>query len=209
VVADIHISGENARGLERLKDAIDSEIKFVVAIGDITERGSAQEIQRFIDIANTLGVPCFPVIGNHEIYFGNWPVWKEKIGSTRYRIDGDGTTLFILDSANAFLGRDQLDWLQSELQTAQERVFVFSHANIFVEHPLDAQQSTDIRERARLASIMQNRVDIMFTGHVHRQIIKDAGGVRYIVVEAFQRNSAFLRVSVTKTGIEHKLEKLY
>jgi len=208
VVADTHISNNNTRGFERLKYAIDCGVKFVVVLGDITQRGSEREVRKFIDIADTLGVPVFPVIGNHDIYFGNWSVWREKIGSTRYRIDSGGTTLFILDSANTFYGRDQLSWLQSERYTAGERVFVFSHTNLFVEHPFDANQNIDMKERARLVSILRNRADFMFTGHVHRHITKSVGGVRYINVEAFRRNRAYLRLTVTPTGIEYQLRRL-
>ena len=210
VVTDTHIENGNTGGLDKLKAVIDSddEIKFAVIVGDITQYGDAQDVRKFIEIADTLGVPCYPVIGNHDIYFANWSVWRTLIGSTCYRIDGDGTTLFFMDSANAFFGRDQLDWLQEELETAQTRIFVFSHANIFVEIPIDIQQSTDAKERARIVSILRNRGDAMFMGHVHRRIIKNVGNVQYITIEDYIGNRVYCRVSVTKTGMAYKFEKL-
>jgi predicted phosphodiesterase len=210
VLTDIHIEDGKAWGLEKLKDVIeaDSSIKFAVITGDITQYGSTQDIKKFIEIARSLNVPCYPVIGNHDVFFGNWPHWKDMIGSTRYRINGGTATLFILDSASAYFGKDQLDWLEKEIKTARGRVFVFSHANIFVKSPVDIQQFTDTKERARLVSILRNKGDIMFMGHVHKRIINKAGNVQYISIEDFRHNRNYCVVSVGKNGISIRHEKL-
>ena len=210
VLTDTHIEDGNAWGLEKLKDVIeaDSNIKFAVITGDITQYGTAQDVQKFIDIARSLNVPCYPVIGNHDIYFGNWPNWKDRIGSTSYRINADAATLFILDSANAYFGRDQLDWLEREMRTAAGRVFVFSHANIFVESLVDIQQFTDTKERARLVSILRNRAGFMFMGHVHRQTLNEAGNVQYISIEDYRDKRVYCVVSVRQNGIDLQYKKL-
>ena len=210
VLTDTHINKGNARGLEKLKTIIDenTEIKFVVIVGDITHYGAARDIEKFIEIARSLEVPCYPVIGNHDIFFNNWQQWKSRIGSTLYRIDGDGTTLIILDSANAFFGKDQLDWLERELKTTQGRVFVFSHTNIFVESLVDIEQFSDTKERARIVSILRNKCDIMFMGHVHKRIIKETGNVQYISIEDYRDNRTYCIVTVEKSGVGYKFEKL-
>jgi predicted phosphodiesterase len=208
VLTDTHIEDGNAHGLKKLKDSITPEDKFVVITGDITQYGSRQDVRKFIEIARTLGVPCYPVIGNHDIYFDNWPAWRELIGSTRYRIDHSNTTLFVLDSANASFGSAQLNWLQDELRTANNHVFVFTHANLFVQSPGDIEQITDIRERARAMSILKGHACAMFMGHVHRRIIRKAGGVDYITIENFNDNSTYCRVQVSADKISYKFEKL-
>ena len=216
VLADTHIQDGNAHGLEKMKTVIDEsktagggkEIQFAVFVGDITQYGSRQDIQKFLDIAVLLGIPCYPVIGNHDIFLGNWPAWKDLIGSTRYRVNGGGATLFILDSANSFLGKNQIDWLENGLKSAQGKVFVFSHDNLFVESPEDIQQLSDTKERARVMSVLQGRCDAMFTGHLHKEIMKEAGGVRYISVGGYEEKRAYCRVFVTKTGISYAFEKL-
>jgi hypothetical protein len=155
-----------------------------------------------------LGVPCYPVIGNHDIYFGNWPVWRDMIGSTRFRIDHRNTTLFILDSANAAFGAAQLNWLRNELPTAKNHVFVFTHTNLFVRTPGDIGQITDIRERVRIMSILKGRAEAMLMGHVHQRIIREAGGVNYITIEDFKDNSTYCRVHVSPGGMWYEFEKL-
>jgi len=208
VLGDTHIVNGSASGFEKLKNVIDSEVKFVVVNGDITQNGKKEDIEEFIRVAKSLGVPCYPVAGNHDLYFGNWSVWKELIGSTCYRIDGGGTTLLILDSANAYLGAKQLDWLENELKNASGRVFVFSHANIFVERPVDEQQFTDIRERSRITSLLKGRCAAMFMGHVHQQIVKELGGVNYITVEDYRDDFTYCQVWVSGNGIRWEFKKL-
>jgi UDP-2,3-diacylglucosamine pyrophosphatase LpxH len=216
MVADTHIEDGNAYGLEKLADLVDGDsgIKFVIVIGDITQNAKKKDFDKFFEIAEALrnnpnnAVPCYPVIGNHDIYFGNWPHWRDSIGSTRYRIDSDETTLFVLDSANAFFGKAQLDWLERELKTARPRVFVFTHSNLFSTGTVSIQQTTDVSERARILAILKGRCDYMFMGHVHSRQLKEAGGVKYLSIDAFVDSGIYCRVTVKPAGISHSFEKL-
>jgi predicted phosphodiesterase len=214
VVSDTHIEGSNAHGLEKLGSMITGDDKFVVVTGDITQSGKREEVQRFLDIAQLLPVPCYPVIGNHDIFFGNWPVWKELIGATRYRIDHTanpsyGVRLFILDTANAYFGASQLDWLERELAiNPVNHTFVFTHANVFVKSPADQEQLTHVRERARFVHMLKGRSDAVFMGHVHRRIIDEAGGVKHITLEDFVRHGTYCRVSVTQGEMSYEFYKL-
>jgi len=210
VLTDVHIEDGKDNGLEKISALIDDSIKFVVIVGDITQYGSARDIDTFMEIARSFGVPCYPVIGNHDIYFGNWSVWKEKIGSTCYRINesAGAATLFILDTANAFYGKKQLDWLESEIKSAQGHVFVFTHSNLFVNGPVDIQQTTDIRERARVVSILQDKCNSMFMGHVHKRVISETGNVRYITLEDFKSNHVYCLVTVKNSGVTYQIRSL-
>ncbi|GHV51570.1 serine/threonine protein phosphatase [Spirochaetia bacterium] len=213
VLTDTHIQGSYAHGLEKLKDVIipgPQGDRFVVITGDITDHGERKEVQKFIEIARSLSVPCYPVLGNHDVYFGHWSVWKDMIGSSSYRIDGpnSGTTLFIMDSANATWGARQTEWLDKELKSAKDRVFVFTHANLFVEGPGDREQFTDVRERSRIMSMLKGRCDAMFTGHAHKRIIKNSGGVEYITIEDYRSNKTYCRVSVSPAGISYNFHTL-
>ncbi|MDR0561744.1 MAG: metallophosphoesterase [Spirochaetaceae bacterium] len=207
VLTDTHIQDGNAFGLENLASVI-NDARFVVILGDITQNGSEKDILKFISIAETLGVPCYPVIGNHDIYFNNWYNWRDHIGSSSYRINGSNTTLFILDTANAWVGNAQIKWLDKELETAKPHIFIFTHTNLFVEHIIDLQQTTDIRERARFMSLLDGRCEAFFTGHVHRRIIKTFGGVQYITIEDFRSKKTYCRVQVSPEGIRYSFEKL-
>ena len=216
VLSDTHI--ENGEGLSKDKKIYlgkladitnnDKNIKFVIITGDITQDATVKDIDKFIEIADSLGVPCYPVAGNHDVYYRDdknkgWSKWREKIGSTNYRIDGDSTTLLILDTANAFFGKEQLDWLEREMKTAKTNSFVFAHAPLFVVGPVDMQQSTDTKERARVVSILKkNKCDMMFMGHLHKQMVNKAGGVEYLSLASFIDESAYYIVTVSSGSVK-------
>jgi predicted phosphodiesterase len=211
VVSDTHIENGNDFSFNELKDVItaDPRVKFVVATGDITQNGARVDIERFITIAKFFGVPCYPVAGNHDVYFGNFPIWKELIGSTCYKIDSDSTTLFILDSANGHFGKKQLDWLESGLLTAGgKKVFVFTHSNLFVKSMFDLMQFTDTRERARFVSMLEGRCSGVFTGPLHKRVETVAAGVQYLSIEDMRVNKMYCRVDVTPQGVSWTVKKL-
>jgi predicted phosphodiesterase len=214
VVSDTHIEGGNAHGLEGLRDAAAAGgDAFVVVTGDITQNGKREDLEKFLEIAaslRTIGVPCYPVIGNHDVYFNNWPNWRDLIGSTAYRVEGpnSSTTLFVLDSANGSFGKDQIDWLKEGLKSARPRVFIFTHANLFTEKLTDIEQITDNRERARLLSLLDDRCDAAFFGHVHNRIVRKAGRASYISLEDYRGNKTYCRVFVKPSGISWEFRKL-
>jgi len=217
VISDTHI--ENGEGLSKDKKIYlgkladitnnNKNIKFVVITGDITQNATVKDFDKFIEIADSLGVPCYPIAGNHDVYYRDstdkgWTKWRDIIGSTNYRIDGNSTTLFILDTANAFFGKEQLDWLEREINSdsIKSNVFVFAHAPLFVVGPVDMQQSTDTKERARLLSILRDKCDIMFMGHLHKHMVNKAGGVEYLSLASFIDESAYYIVTVSPSGIK-------
>jgi len=201
VVADTH---GNTRGFEKLARVIDDDVKFVAVVGDITQTGSRAELEKFLGIARGFGVPVFPVIGNHDIYFGNWPVWEKLVGSTVYRVNIGVDTLLILDSANAFFGARQLDWLENELRNSWGRVFVFSHVSMFNRRILNV----DARERARIVSMLKGNADAVFMGHTHGRDVATVGGVHYITIEDFRRHYTYLRVFVSRDSLRWEFGRL-
>jgi UDP-2,3-diacylglucosamine pyrophosphatase LpxH len=113
-----------------------------------------------------------------------------------------------LDSADEYFGAKQLEWLEKELGKNNGRLFIFSHVNMFSKNLIDVQHLTDTRERAMVASLLKGRCDAMFMGHIHRRIINEAGGVKYITIEDYRGNSIYCRVWVTKEGIRWEFKKL-
>ena len=209
-LSDTHIENENTDGLERLAEAVrTSGAAFVVFLGDNTQNGRRQDVQVFIDIALSLGVPCYPVLGNHDIYFDNYLVWKELIGSSSYRAGAGDTLLLVFDSANGMAGGMQLDWIESELKrSAARHVFVFTHTNLFVESLTDIVQWTDNRERARLISLLRGRDVFMLSGHVHRQLIRKTGGTTFISLEDYKQHKTYAQFFVRPDGVSYVFKKL-
>jgi 3',5'-cyclic AMP phosphodiesterase CpdA len=221
VLTDTHIEDGNDQGLGGLIGVIDrdgagTDDQFVVITGDITQNGKREDVERFINFVKELkdkkGIPCYPVLGNHDIYFNNWHNWRDLVGSSCYRIGASmsGTTLFILDSANASFGFRQLDWLERELGKTSGHIFLFTHANFFVKDLgfADMQQFTDVWERTRIVSLLAGKAEAVFSGHLHKRVERESGGVKYITIEAFKNSKTWLRVYVAKTGVRYEFNTL-
>jgi predicted phosphodiesterase len=209
VLTDTHVEDGDTSDLQKIRaEIISNDAKFVAILGDITQNGAERDVKNVTEFMRSLSVPCYPVIGNHDVYFGNWPAWKQYIGSTRYRVSGGSVTLFVLDSANAFIGKDQIDWLEKELKTAKGRVFVLTHSDFFVQDKIKIQQLYDPAERARIMSILRSKCDIVFTGHSHERVQKKFGGVEYISIEDYKDTLTYCLVKVTNKGVSYEFKKM-
>jgi hypothetical protein len=72
----------------------------------------------------------------------------------------------------------------------------------------DPEHLTDIRERARVMYALKNRCKALFSGHLHKRVIKESGGVRYISLENFSDFSNYCRVYVSPAGVRYEFENL-
>jgi len=207
VMSDTHISDENdAERLAGIKTKLNASDRFIVITGDVTEDGSREQFQFFLDASAVIGIPCYPVIGNHDIYTDRGKYWKELIGSAVYRIDSSDTSLFFLDNANGTFGYEQLEWFERELKTAGKNIFVFTHENFFIDSsPPDHGQITDIRERARVMALVKNRCAAVFMGHLHKRIIKKFDRVTYIMLEDYKYRGIYCRVYVSNFGFSWEI----
>jgi 3',5'-cyclic AMP phosphodiesterase CpdA len=224
-ITDVHVAEDDSSGFENLKNLKKRFIasdRFVVAGGDLTQSGTRNEIALFIQATETWhrvdsagaavaeSMPCYMVIGNHDIFFGNWSVWKELVGSTRYRIDtrsddAGGATLLVLDTANAYFGSNQLDWLDAQLKRAQPNTFIFAHGTLFVnENPFANKKSIPLHERARIVSLIDSSpAKAYFAGHLHQRVIKEIQNKQYITLEDFRSHQNFVRVFVSPAGVSY------
>jgi len=207
VLSDTHISNtSDAERFAGIKTKLNTDDRFIVITGDITEDGTREQLQLFLDASAVIGIPCYPVIGNHDINTDRGKYWKELIGSTVYRIDSSDISLFFLDNANGTFGYEQLEWFERELKTTGKNIFVFTHENFFVDaSPPDYEQITDIRERAKVMALVKNRCAAVFMGHLHKRIIKKFDRVTYIMLEAYKSNWTFCRIYVSNFGFSWKI----
>jgi 3',5'-cyclic AMP phosphodiesterase CpdA len=203
-LTDTHLDASNSEKFSLIQNSFIPSDKFVVVGGDITTADGIYGMDEFMSITEKWPLPCYPVLGNHDIYFRNWQHWREVIGSTRYRIDSDDGLLsvIVLDSANDYFSEQQLDWLEIQLKTASDTIFVFSHMALFASD--GSFTSAEPLERARLISLFTTyNVTAYFSGHIHQTIIHKIKDCLYLAMEDFKSNYSYIRVFVNPDGSIH------
>ncbi len=204
IITDLHLKEDNARGIENIKNIVKPSDEFLIINGDLTNSGTREQMNLLLHVLDTVPIPVYPVIGNHDIYFHAWPLWQELFGETIYRIDSGNTTLLILDSANGRLGQQQMLWIEQQLKQTREHVFVFSHCNFFIPRFSVLQQFAALWERNHIFNLFHNKVDAVFTGHSHKRHIHIAKEVPYVNLDDFRDKNSFCRVYVTFFGIRYE-----
>ncbi len=142
--------------------------RFAICAGDQTTHGGRDELERFELELQTLDMPVYMTLGNHELgrpevpyhdYFGR--------GSSSFLFHGARFTL--LDSASATLDPEVYDWLDEWLLAGREGLHIVS-MHIPPLDPVGVRSgSFASRNEANklLAKLAAGRVDLTLYGHVH------------------------------------------
>ena len=145
-------------------------IRFVVAMGDITERSELAEYELFDRQLLTLQVPYYTTLGNHELW--DEAHYRERFGRGSFQFDFKGVSFTFVDSGNAGLDPLVESWLDDWLDAARDRT------NVFLTHipPIDPVgvryggfRSADDGRRL-LARLVEGNVDLTLYGHIHTYI---------------------------------------
>lgn len=205
VVADTHVYKGDASDLIALKNKLNSDgenDKFLIACGDISQCGAAEDFQAFKDALEDENFPVYTTIGNHDLYYDGWSNYRRILGKSCYTFNA-GEVLFIsFDSANGTLGRKQKNWLEWVLNNKTESlVIIFTHFEFFSPGSTTIQQYTDIEEVAYLVHLFgKTGVDYVFMGHSHQFSHNEIGGVHFVNAPGFHGDRKYLRVKVNKSS---------
>ncbi|MHB1000365.1 MAG: metallophosphoesterase family protein [Armatimonadota bacterium] len=198
--------------LESIKS---SNAKFAVNAGDCIGSSSDEDVSALYDaysdmIQSLYGAKVYLAVGNHDIEESSrrQSFFKDKLGALYYSFDFLNSHFIVLDSEiidqQAKIIGDQLTWLKDDLRTSSDaaHVFVFIHRPLY---PADGHigRCMDMypAERDALHKLfVDNKVDIVFSGHEHIFYDKNKDGVRYIITGGA---GSPLYESVDGTGMFH------
>ena len=167
VFADVQEAIDTVQDIyRRMNDTPD--LRFVVMSGDLTQRGTVPQLERFQRELRGLQLPCFSTLGNHELgdaddnyqrFFGR--------GSQHFVFKGAHFTL--LDDASATIAPQVYTWLDGWLNEGRDAFHsVYMH--------LPALDTSGIRNGALasraeadlfLSKLARSAVDLTIYGHVH------------------------------------------
>lgn len=132
----------------------DANASFVAFLGDITYSGCEAEWDTTCNQLNSISMPQYYVLGNHDAQNINQFYQQTGRKKTYYSFVQENSLFLFLDSESSEqgIGEEQLDWIESELMksSAVDRVFVLMHKliwwnqhSIFKEITVNSRWNTD------------------------------------------------------------------
>jgi 3',5'-cyclic AMP phosphodiesterase CpdA len=157
---------------------VEPELRFLLGAGDLTQQGTHEQLQRYQRELESLGIPYYTTLGNHEL--GQNPsLYQDYFGRGNFQFDYRGVTFTLLDSASATIDPTVYEWLEGWLERARDRV------HIVAMHipPLDPTgvRNGAFASRAEAAKLLGRfadaGVDLTLYGHVHSFYEFDNAGI--------------------------------
>jgi predicted phosphodiesterase len=215
---DIHVGG--SKNLDHfISIAKERNASAVVMAGDLTtgNSGDYQAFDQHIQAEDS--IPLFLVAGNHDLHYNGWKEFYNRFGSSTYtfsiRTPVSTDLCICLETGGGTLGNRQLEWLTNLLQTSRSdyrRCIVFTHNNFFRTRHTDSTNPV-VEELSELLTLFtENHVDMVVTGHDHRQDAVEFGLTTYIVMDALKdglENAGYFDLRVKDGVIAYKFETIY
>lgn len=214
-MGDSHIGGTN--NLDRFFTiAKTKNVTAVVMAGDLTT-GQEKDYKVFEEhLPSQDSLASFSVAGNHDLFSNGWNEYYSRFGSSSYHFTiktPNATDLFIcLETGGGTLGTRQLEWLTNLLHTSRKgyrNCFVFTHNNILRPRHTDSTNPLVEETGALLTIFAEYQVDMVITGHDHKQDATVFGITTYIIMDALkdgQSNAGYFKLDVKDGNIDYEFE---
>ncbi len=217
VCTDSHITRKSHKLLDYFIDQYNaaSTPKLALHLGDhIDGQKNYPCVDSILNLAND---HLFNALGNHDIYFKQWPIYRSYFHTSAYWFDTNNGNkkldLFIcLDSAEGSLGVDQTNWLKKLLEAKSQegyrRIIVFTHTHLW---KLDGSQghtsNMALEETYELTSLLaQYNVEFVWCGHQHARQSVIFKGVNYLVLDSSkdsEEGQAYMTVEMGENCFYH------
>jgi predicted phosphodiesterase len=153
-------------------------VRFVLGIGDLTEQGTREELERFQRELEALEVPYFATLGNHELGTDP-PPFHELFGRGNFHFRYRGVHFTLLDSASASLDRQVYGWLDGWLEEGKGATHVVG-MHIPPVDPVGVRNGS-FASRAEASKLIgrlaEGGVDLSLYGHIHTYQPFSNGGI--------------------------------
>ena len=166
--------------VDEVFDAISQvpDLRFVIAMGDITDRAEIGEYELFEQKLLALDLPFYSTIGNHELW-GDPDRWFTRYGRMNFQFTFKGAVFTFVDSGDGGLDPIVEDWLDGWIANAGTRPHVFlTHMPPIdpVAHRYGGFRS--MRDAHRLlARLVEGGVDLTLYGHIHTLVEFENAGI--------------------------------
>ncbi len=200
IVADVHqdiIHDGFARLNFFMEDMKKREPDFIIQLGDFALPRNRN--QSFLNLWNEFDGPRYHVLGNHDMRdFGftkeqtmNWWGMQKPF----YSFDHNGFHFIILDGNDQnpepwtgyvrFIGKEQQDWLQNDLENTSSPTIIFSHQSLETAEGgiANNEEIRKVLEKAKHET-GQPKVIACLSGHHHTDYVKEINQIPYIQINS-------------------------
>ena len=233
--SDSHYSDRDDFELQGPKDRLykyvtiernDPDAIFSLLVGDLAnESGEAgyrrvETSLRFNEETQAKNDPCFPVIGNHDVYYDCAKFYKQYFHTSTYTVTvktvGGYQDLYIfLDSGNGTFGQRQTKWLEEQLEHRSDyrHCIVISHNWMFrttYNYTTTPAANLPQDEQYAFMNLMsRSNVELVLMGHFHAREQRQFGGVQYVMTDNLNDGGkpSYLVVSVGEK-VRYEYEEL-
>lgn len=216
--SDSHVNDNNDRLTAYITvERNDPEAVFSILAGDLANESGerpyilSEEAMRFNPSVQTDNDPCYPIIGNHDVYFDCAEYFKKHFHTSTYTVTvntlGGFKDLFVfLDSGNGTHGKRQMEWLEEQLERRGEYryCFVISHNWMFrTTYNYTTTPAANLPEDEQYAfmdMMSRNNVNMVIMGHFHYRDAKTFYGVPYVMTDNLNDSSTTPSYLVVRCG---------
>ncbi len=207
---------ENFRQFERLIPKINAaNPALVVNLGDLIygygPAGKASQWGKYGLVIKAIAAPYYQVPGNHDTHSKDARrIYGQRFKKFYQSFDYGNCHFTLLDNTEnerwGYLGPDQLDWLERDLNSTSARlVFVFLHFPIWEPEGL-APEYHEFWAQKLHPLFKQHRVRAVFGGHYHTYgPTREFDGIRYFITGG---GGAELRPEYRKSGGDYHFVKV-
>ncbi|QDZ12704.1 metallophosphoesterase [Devosia ginsengisoli] len=196
-VADDHLFSDTSRTLARVLELIasmDQAPKFIIASGDLTNRGDADSYRQLKAIMAATDLPVVYAIGNHDTRAGFYegmlgqtqaldlPYDHEQVIEAVHVITLDTTTPGQIGGS---IEPEQFAWLEAALDSHADlpKLIVAHHAPALGDTPpWDHWRTIEFNQSQQLAALLRGRNVVgILSGHIHHDRFSVWHGIPVIV----------------------------
>ena len=166
VISDTHNNPETINAFVQEVNTISPS--FIIHCGDIVPYGAEEHYRSWYKSITNLTVPIYHIPGNHDIQRGN-DAYKTYMGAVNYSFCWNDDLFIMLDTANATISNDQIDWIKELAYTkSYNNLFMFMHVPP-IDPRLDNDHAMIDSEQAQelLNVIYDIQPTLVFNGHIH------------------------------------------